>query len=204
MRTVTEPEVRFARAIKKTRKCWLWTKSKNHSGYGQFNAGSGRTILAHRYSYEIHHGPIPKNFFICHKCDQPSCVNPKHLFAGTNADNIADMKKKGRSLKGERHPHSRFKDSDILNIRKSAETIQALSEKYKTSTGSISRIRNGKRWGHLPKARSGTLFPRLRKGDVLKIKSLLRGKTPQSKIAEMFRVSQASVSNINTGLRWRV
>mgnify|MGYP001023313072 CR=1 FL=1 len=74
--------------------CWEWTAAKK-DGYGRFNDKG----YAHRISYEMHFGPIPKGFLVCHKCDNPSCVNPEHLFLGTYQDNYDDMRKKKRESK---------------------------------------------------------------------------------------------------------
>ena len=78
--------------------CWLWKKSVRNDGYGQFCVGgrSGRTIAAHRVAYEIENSHVPDGKWVLHKCDNPSCINPKHLFIGTHKDNYDDMRKKGR------------------------------------------------------------------------------------------------------------
>lgn len=81
--------------------CWLWTGSVNACGYGTIGR-NGRSGLAHRLAYEMYCGPIPEGLNVLHKCDTPRCVNPDHLFLGTQAENIADMESKGRSV----HPHS--------------------------------------------------------------------------------------------------
>lgn len=89
--------IEFFNRIKKTLNdgCWIWTGSVCSTGYGRINSG-GKQVLAHRLSFKIHKGKIPKGKLICHKCDNPICVNPKHLFAGTQKDNIVDCVKKKR------------------------------------------------------------------------------------------------------------
>ena len=77
------------------RDCWLWKSSIASNGYGQI-WGGGKTLLAHRVSYELHVGPVPDGMFVCHTCDVPRCVNPGHLFVGTPLDNVVDMTSKGR------------------------------------------------------------------------------------------------------------
>lgn len=99
-------EDRFWEKVKKTDYCWNWTGSKRNKGYGAFGyTVNGRTIQgrAHRYSYELHIGDIPQGLFVLHRCDNPACVNPDHLFLGTNEDNIKDMLSKGRHVSGGTH-----------------------------------------------------------------------------------------------------
>ncbi len=87
---------KFWQKVDKTNSCWLWKGGKDIYGYGRLRV-PGHNLLAHRISYELHHGPIPKEMLILHKCDNPPCVNPAHLFLGTQETNNKDAKSKGRS-----------------------------------------------------------------------------------------------------------
>lgn len=78
--------------------CIEWTGYRDRKGYGRYS-GAGKEVLAHRIAYVMHYGSIPAGMHIMHRCDNPACCNPQHLFAGTNSDNMADMKAKGRSAK---------------------------------------------------------------------------------------------------------
>lgn len=88
---------RFETGFTKTDGCWVWQKSLTKKGYGRFWNGT-KAVKAHRASYELYVGKIPPTLFVCHKCDNPKCVRPDHLFLGTNRDNMIDMIQKGRNI----------------------------------------------------------------------------------------------------------
>ena len=93
-------EERFWKYVDKGDDCWLWTGTLYRNGYGNlWDPAAGRKVLVHRYSYELHNGPIPDGLMVCHSCDVRHCVNPEHLWVGTASDNLGDMAVKGRSTK---------------------------------------------------------------------------------------------------------
>lgn len=126
--------------------CWVWRGSCAR-GYGQFSRGSKPKCPAHRYSWELVHGPIPDGLVVCHKCDNPPCVNPTHLFLGTQGDNLADCRAKGRM------PDTRVRKltpADVEAIRAAAAAggrgVQnRLAEQYGVTKVCISLIVNGHR-----------------------------------------------------------
>lgn len=91
-------EERFWEKVDKTGDCWEWTGFKNRQGYGQFQVSTKNGQPAHRVSFELANGKIPDGMHVCHKCDNPPCVRPDHLFLGTPSDNMKDMVKKGRNI----------------------------------------------------------------------------------------------------------
>jgi len=133
--------------------CWEWRAGKRR-GYGAINEGarSSRILSAHRVSWELENGPIPAGKFVCHHCDNPSCVNPAHLFLGTVADNQRDMANKGRSSRGERRWSSKLSKQDVHGIRQMlGQDIlgKVIAKKYGMSQAAISNIKTGKAWGWL-------------------------------------------------------
>lgn len=92
-------EARFLDQVAVGDGCWLWIGNTNRSGYGRIGLGGrgGRKVLAHRFSYQLFNGEIPVGLHVCHSCDVPNCVNPSHLWLGTDADNARDCGAKGRN-----------------------------------------------------------------------------------------------------------
>lgn len=102
--------------------CWIWVSVKPPNRYGLILFGKKQT-LAHRVSYELANGPIPKGLWVLHRCDNPPCVNPDHLFLGTPTDNVQDCISKGRNSNGQRqrgeaHPKSKLKNEQVIEIRR--------------------------------------------------------------------------------------
>jgi len=129
--------------------CHWWTGYGLPSGYGQISA-HGRTQSAHRISYELYNGDIPKGMLVLHECDNPSCVNPAHLFIGTQKENMDDMSSKERSLAGEKHPSSKLTAEQVIEIRLSDLSQKKLAKKFNTSQARISQIIRRVAWAHIP------------------------------------------------------
>lgn len=91
-----DEEFRFWFRVDKTGDCWTWTGGTSRNGYGAFWTKEKRLVRASRFSYALHYGPIPDGMVVCHRCDNPPCVRPDHLFLGTQGDNMRDMWQKGR------------------------------------------------------------------------------------------------------------
>lgn len=136
--------------------CWNWLGSYRKSGYGKMNVGSTtdgsrHTVTVSRASYETFVGPIPPGLVVCHKCDNPKCVNPDHLFVGTFKDNFDDMVAKGRQrlARGTRIASAKLDNQKVRQIRKSSLTVRELSEKYGVDTTTIRHVLKGDTWKHV-------------------------------------------------------
>lgn len=126
--------------------CWEW-KGSTTKGYGVMSA-RGRQQYVHRLSYELANGPIPPRKVICHRCDNPLCVNPAHLFAGSHLDNSQDAITKGRHAYGERSGMSKLRNADIPVIRDrlQSETPTQIANDFGVSSAAIAMIQAGKTW----------------------------------------------------------
>lgn len=131
------------------------TRSVGSNGYATIKFG-GKPILAHRASWELVNGPIKSKLFVCHHCDVRNCVNPDHLFLGSNLDNVRDAVRKGRNSKPPRMPRSgelntgaKLTAPAVLSIRKDARPLMVIAAEYGVSGPTISMIRNRRTWKHI-------------------------------------------------------
>ena len=118
--TIPFSDVRFQRKVQITDSCWLWTGClKKRDGYGWVGRNK-KQMGAHRYAWILINGPIPDGLCVLHKCDNPPCVNPDHLFLGTQVDNIRDMQSKGRQAcnhLGQANPNAKLSVADVHTVR---------------------------------------------------------------------------------------
>lgn len=134
--------------------CWLWTAARNERGYGTVWNGF-KVVRAHRIAWTLAHGEIPSGMYICHRCDQPSCCNPAHLFTGTHADNMRDMAAKGRARtrRGAQHRRSRITENQareiIALLSQNSLTLDQIGCLYGVSLSAIWCIKHGKTWRHV-------------------------------------------------------
>lgn len=134
--------------VKVTPGCWLWTGLKTAAGYGRMGS-MGEMRLAHRISYELYVGIIPDGLFVLHKCDNPPCVNPHHLFLGTAKVNAQDKVQKGREPRGESHSNSKFTESQIRAMFEDRRPYKEIVAEYGISKPHLCGLKKGKFWRHL-------------------------------------------------------
>lgn len=174
-----EDELRFWSKVQKSDGCWLWTGTKRTANYGCINI-DGIQYLAHRVSYRLAYGDIPRELCCCHHCDNPACVRPDHLFLGTDADNVRDMVRKGRHVnvpksrpevmrrgdqhglrlhperiaKGERQGSAKLTEADVREIRDLYATgnysLSELGLRFRVNFSAIGKIVRRERWAHIP------------------------------------------------------
>lgn len=144
--------------------CWGWRGSRNPKGYGRLGRTGGKSIaLAHRVSWEIHFGEIPEGLCVLHRCDNPPCTNPSHLWLGSVADNQADMREKGRAVypprhSGETHPTAKLTQAQVDQIRARyvprVYTYAKLAQDFGVHPGTIKRILANDTWATRPATES--------------------------------------------------
>lgn len=197
--------------------CWPWRGPEDGKGYGRLQI-AGVRILAHRLSYLIAHRDLPGDLLVCHRCDNPPCVNPAHLFLGTNADNMADRDRKGRQARGERNGYARLTDDVVRAVREAAAagvSRDQIMERFCISRPTLCRIILHQGWRHVESApppavgaaRKGQShhMAKLTEGEVREIRALIAADSRRgrfSAVARRFGVTDGMVHRIVKRVAW--
>lgn len=145
-------EQRFWRHVVKTETCWLWSASRDRKGYGQLGGGHSnpKRQSAHRLSWILHYGPIPPGLFVLHRCDNPPCVRPDHLWVGTAKENTQDAAAKGRMAIGERNGAAKLTKAQVIDCReryaRGAVSHATLAREKGVGASTVRRVIQGRNW----------------------------------------------------------
>ena len=189
--------------------CFLWIGCIGSHGYGHFGI-QGRTIRANRASYLLFKGSISEGLFVCHRCDNPACVNPDHLFAGTHQDNVDDCgrKRRWRPSHGAFNANAKIDDAKAIAILQDPRTLRAIAADFGIASSVVGKIKLGKSWLH---ATQGNVDRRERlrginnnksklcEADILAIRNDRR---PSSAIALVYGISRQTVFRVRARRCW--
>ncbi len=188
--------------------CWPWIGAKNKRGYGVTSI-NWKQVTAHRLAFFYNSGQSIDGLCVCHRCDNPPCCNPEHLFLGTNADNTRDRDEKGRQShgeshsqavlpnrpRGESHYEAKITEAQVIEIRRcyveTNETLQSMADRFGLSYHALEKVATGQTWKHLPipEKRSGARHAKYDQARVEEIRSLRKSGMTVKAIAAHFGMS---------------
>jgi transposase len=193
--------------------CWIWKGAKTPRGYGQARY-FGKTWKAHRLSYLFHVGDIPEGMSVCHRCDNPTCVNPSHLFLGTHDDNMQDMRAKGRNVAqpGTKNGRAKLTRNDVIAIREMAATgtrTGTIARQFGVSGQTVFGIVTGREWKHVGGPRTKLVLAgskagsaKLTEEQVIEIRRLAAEGASHGEISKKFPVGRSTITRIVNRQMW--
>jgi hypothetical protein len=212
-----DAEARFWLQVKSSSDgCWEFAPNRADPSYRKISV-DGRYIYAHRYSWTLHNGEVPEGHDVCHRCDNPKCVRPDHLFIETHRNNMLDAVEKRRIAHGSRVGSSKLVDEDVREmfaLRSKGWTCKQISSHIGISEISVNHILNGRNWKHLGLSQPDNIVQltqargermgsaKLSEDQVREIFEMRANGELQRTIAEKFGLSQSHVSTILAGKRW--
>lgn len=206
-------DVRFWKQVKKTDGCWIWAGCVDKNGYGIFRGevAGEKFNRAHRFSYALHTGDLLKGMHACHTCDNPRCVNPDHLWPGTNADNMRDKVKKGRNRVpvGENHGRANLTEDQVRTILIDARPYAQIAADYGVAPSTIGSIKQRVSWKNIEanavKAPRIGMRGEMAKGSKLTAEIVLAIRSSDESGKELsakYGVSQQTITDIRKRRSW--
>lgn len=183
--------------------CILWQSPRNKGGYGLVTFEK-KQMFAHRLAWQRAYGPIPEGLHVCHHCDTPACVNPNHLFIGSDADNQRDKTLKGRQPKGATHYATKLTDAQLIAIRNDLRPQHQIAAEYGITQGHVSDIKNRKKRGSIPGGvKPEEMQKNHRRLTIEQVTAIRQDIRNQYVIAQEYGIVQAQVSRIKNGKQWK-
>ena len=189
--------------------CWEFTKGRNAGGYGVVRIHD-KSMLTHRASYLYHYNSIPTGLHVLHKCDNPCCCNPEHLFIGTDRDNMEDKVRKGRQSRqgmlGKEHPMAILEDKNVITIFTSSLNTLELASIYNVSPSTISAIRNKSCWKHVTKDLKlplTVISGAGKKLTVIDVAQIYTSKLSRDNLAILYSVDRTTIDKIKRKTTWK-